>query len=217
MAVLRWISGFGGNCGPALARILFLSLLVVGLACWPDGGRAAGTVGDDGLHKQSWFHESFLDLRDDLVEAQASKKGLIVAFEQAGCPYCREMHTVNFADAELVQYLRKHFVFVQLDIRGSREVVDFDGAAMEERKLARRWGIVFTPTMVLFAPRGAPAAGKTGKAVAAATMPGYFKPFHFHTMLEYVAVGHYRSKHFQAYVNERAERLRKAGKKVKIW
>ena len=217
MTVMSWRAQIGRYAGVGLARVLLLSVVVVVLACWPDSGRGAGTVGDDGLHKQSWFHESFLDLREDLVEAQASKKGLIVAFEQAGCPYCREMHTVNFADAELVQYLRKNFVFVQLDIRGSREVVDFDGAAMEERKLARRWGIVFTPTMLLFAPQAAPVAGKTGKALAAAAMPGYFKPFHFHTMLEFVAGGHYASKHFQAYVNERAERLRKAGKKVKIW
>ncbi len=175
------------------------------------------TLGDDGLYKQGWFHESFLDLKEDMEEARAAGKGLIVAFEQAGCPYCRELHQVNLADPEIVDYLKKHFVFVQLDLRGSREVTDFDGKAMEERQLARRWGIVFTPTLLLFAPTAKVAAGKPGKSAASAIMPGYFKPFHFRTMLEHVAGGHFKTKHFQEYVNERAKALRDKGKKVKIW
>lgn len=169
------------------------------------------------LHKQDWFHESFLDLREDLAEARAAGKGLIIAFEQAGCPYCRELHRVNFADKELVDFLRKHYVFIQIDLRGSREVTDFNGKAMEERKFARKWGVVFTPTIMLFSSAPSATTGKSGRDAAAAIMPGYFKPFHFRTMLEFVSAGHHKKKHFQDYVNERAKKLRSEGKKVNIW
>ena len=45
-------------------------------------------VGDDGLHKQPWFFDSFLEMGPDLEEAADSGKGLVVIFEQRGCPYC---------------------------------------------------------------------------------------------------------------------------------
>ena len=174
-------------------------------------------IADSGLHGQPWFADTFLDLREDLTEAAAEGKGLIVFVEQAGCPYCRALHEVNLRDPETVAYLEKHFVAVQLDLRGAREVTDFDGEAMPERDLARRWKILFTPTVVLFDPQAAEGKDGTGAELASATMPGYFKPFHFRTMLEYVAEGGYRNLHFQDFLNERAKRLRAEGKEVKIW
>ena len=52
---------------------------------------------------------------------------------------------------------------------------------------------------------------------AAAVMPGYFKPFHFDSMFEFVASGAYRDSQFQDYLGLRAERLRAEGKDVNIW
>ena len=51
-------------------------------------------VGDNGLHTQDWFLESFLDLADDHSELAGQNKHLAVIFEQRGCPYCRELHRV---------------------------------------------------------------------------------------------------------------------------
>ena len=72
----------------------------------------------------------------------------MVLFEQRGCPYCKELHAVNFARSEITDYIREHFMVVQLDLWGSREVTDFDGEAMEERALAGKWRVNFTPTTV---------------------------------------------------------------------
>lgn len=194
---------------------LFLVLLCAALPGHWSGSRA--DAGPPSLMTQPWMSETFLDLKEDLAEAQSKGKGLIVAFEQAGCPYCRELHQVNFADEELVGFLRENFVFVQLDLRGSRETTDFDGDAMAERDLARKWRVVFTPTILLFAKDAKIEGGKLGSEQATAAMPGYFKPFHFRTMLEYVADGHHAEKHFQDFVNERAGKLRSEGKDVKVW
>ena len=133
-------------------------------------------LNDSGLHHQDWFLESFLDIGEDLAEAQANGKGLVVIFEQRGCPYCREMHRVNLRIPATVEAIKANFHVLQLDLRGSREVTDTDGEAMEERDIARRWGVVFTPTLV-FLPNDADPAPAIGvpppkkKKAAAAPKP----------------------------------------------
>ena len=174
------------------------------------------TVADTGLHEQDWFLQSFLDVGEDLAGAQAAGKGLVVIFEQAGCPYCREMHQVNLRHPALVEQVRANFEVLQLDLRGSREVTDTDGEALAERDLARKWGVVFTPTLIFLAKDADP-AGKPASQAAAAVMPGYFKPFHFASMFDYVAAGAYRDRHFQEFIVERAEKLRSQGVDVKVW
>ena len=48
-------------------------------------------------------------------------------------------------------------------------------------------------------------------------MPGYFKPFHFLTMFEYVRDRAYAKQHFQKYLIAKGRRLRAEGKEVKLW
>jgi thioredoxin-related protein len=182
---------------------------------------AEAPVGANGLHTQAWFHEGFLELGDDLAEAADAGKDLIVLIEQAGCPYCRELHRVNLRDPDITATMKDNFMVVQLDLRGSREVVDFDGEAMEERDLVRKWGILFTPT-VLFIPADAIDMSGDGKARTAVAMPGYFKPFHFDAMLHYVMDDAYKpdSEHagdFQRYLGVHADRLRAEGKEISVW
>src|SRR5262249_1165104 len=103
-------------------------------------------LSDDGLHIQPWFSDTFLDLKEDLAEAASSGRHLVIFWEQRGCPYCRELPRVNLADGEIAAFIRTNFLALQLNLFGSREVTDLDGAKMEERQLAARWGINFTPT-----------------------------------------------------------------------
>ena len=99
-------------------------------------------LGEDGLYTQPWFLQSFLDLGDDLAEAAAEGKRFAIIWEQKGCPYCKETHQVNLARADVHEYVRDNFGVLQLNLWGSREVTDFDGEAMEERALARRWRVM---------------------------------------------------------------------------
>lgn len=178
---------------------------------------AAAEIGDNGLHLQDWFLDSFLDLNDDLVTAAEEGRHLAVIFEQRGCPYCRQMHEVNLEDARVTDYLQQHFDILQLDLRGSRAVTDFDGEEMEERELARRWRVNFTPTIVFFPADPAAVAGKNGRAAEIARMPGYFRPLPFLSMFEYIAEGHHAEQDFQRYLRDRFDRLRAAGKDPENW
>ena len=64
---------------------------------------------DDGLYKQSWFLESFLDLADDLEGARKEGKRFAIMWELRGCPYCKETHLVNFAQPRISDYVRANF------------------------------------------------------------------------------------------------------------
>ncbi len=135
---------------------------------------------------QSWFLDTFLRLPEDLAEARANGKRFAVVFDQRGCPYCVEMHTVHLVDPGIATYVRERFALVQLDLHGSREVQDFDGATMEERALARRWRVRFTPTIVFF-PDMDELPKTPGHELEVARMHGLLKPDQFLGMFRYVA------------------------------
>ena len=106
--------------------------------------------GDDGIYHQKWFVESFLDLREDFEAAKQEGKRFAVVFEQRGCGYCVKMHKEVLSKRYINDYVHDNFSVVQLNMWGSREVTDFDGKKMPEKKLAERWGVMFTPTVVFF-------------------------------------------------------------------
>jgi len=114
----------------------------------PTTPRVEAQLGEDGIYHQAWALRSFLDMREDFAEARAKGKRFAVIFEQRGCIYCTKMHTEVLSQKYINDYVRENFEIVQLDLWGAREVTDFDGARLPEKKLAERWGIMFTPTIV---------------------------------------------------------------------
>lgn len=196
----------------------FFTAATVGAACIPGAAVAAETkleTGDDGLHIQPWFLQSFLDLREDHEEAATAGKHYAIIFEQKGCPYCREMHAVNFRKDRIVDFVQTHFNILQLNLWGSRPVTDFDDEELEERALARKWAVNFTPTIVFFGTE-AP-EGKSGRELEVARMPGYFKPFHFLSMFEFVDREAYKHQGFQRFLQDKVAEMEKRGKKPDMW
>jgi thioredoxin-related protein len=141
-------------------------------------------IGADGLHKPDWVRDTFLDLRDDLAEANAEGKRLMIILEQLGCIYCKEMHENVFPIPSIDKLIRENFFVVQINIYGDKEVTDFDGTVLSEKEMALRWGVIFTPTMI-FMPREVP-EGKTAPQGAVAFLPGAFKPNMTHALLTWI-------------------------------
>jgi thioredoxin-related protein len=135
-------------------------------------GVAAETLGDDGLHTEPWLRTTFKDLREDLGDANAEGKRLAVMIEQRGCIYCAKMHKEVYSDPGLRKYIEDNFFVVQMNLHGNDTATDFDGEEAEQSALMRKWGILFTPT-VMFFPEEVP-EGKTAPQVAVAVMPGAF-------------------------------------------
>jgi thioredoxin-related protein len=198
-------------------------LAVLALVAMPRAGvladekTAEPAVSEDGLHVQPWFLNSLLDLRDDLKEAAEQGKRLAILWEQRGCPYCREMHRVNLARPEIAEYVKTHFNVIQLNMWGDREVTDFDGQVLSEKKLAQKARVVFTPTIQFFPATLAETGGKAGAEAEVFRMPGYFKPFHFLSMFEYVYTKGYKEAPFQRWLQAKADKMRAEGKPVDLW
>ena len=150
----------GSRIGAAVAAAML---------AWP---LAAAELGDDGLHKAPWMRDTFKDLREDLEEARGEDKRLMLMFEQRGCIYCTKMHEEVFPTLEIANYIEENYFVVQLNLHGDIEVTDFDGETLSEKQMARKWGILFTPTL-MFLPHEVP-EDATAPQAAVAVMPGAF-------------------------------------------
>ena len=183
--------------------IVLLTFLL--LACGRVANAApAPKLGDDGLYVQDWFVNSFLDLRDDLADATRAGKRFAIVWEQKGCTYCRDLHTVNFADDSVRGWIKDRYAIVQLNLWGSREVTDFDGEVLAEKDLARKYRVNFTPTISFFPATVAEMGGHKGGDAEVARLPGYFRKFHFLSMFEYVWDKRYaQGQDFQRYVADK--------------
>ena len=132
----------------------------------------AQEIGDDGLHKQPWMRDTFKDLREDLEEANAEGKRLVLFFEQRGCIYCKKMHEEVFVDPTVSDYIEENFFVVQLNLHGDIEITDFDGESLSEKDAARKWRVLFTPNIVFLPEEVSEDASAVDAAVA--VMPGAF-------------------------------------------
>lgn len=157
---------------PRLFALAAAALLTLGLTTAIPTTTAAAELGDDGLHKTDWMRDTFKDLREDLAEANAEGKRLAIIMEQRGCVYCTQMHEEVFPQPVLADYIRDNFFVVQMNLHGDTEVTDFDGEALSEKQAARKWGMLFTPT-ILFLPEEV-AEDQTAAQSAVAVMPGAF-------------------------------------------
>ena len=133
---------------------------------------AAAELGDDGLHKTSWMRDTFKDLGEDLAETNAEGKRLVLFFEQRGCIYCTKMHAEVFPRPEIASFIEENYFVVQLNLHGDLEVTDFDGETLTEKQIARKWNVLFTPT-ILFLPESVE-DGQNAAQAAVAVMPGAF-------------------------------------------
>ena len=125
----------------------------------------------------AWFTESLLDLREDVAEAAAQGKRVMLYFGQDGCPYCKRLMEVNFRDAAIAAKTQQHFVALALNIWGDREVTWSDGVTSTEKQLAARLKVQFTPTLVFLDERGR----------VALRLNGYYPPQEFEAALDHAA------------------------------
>ena len=146
--------------------------------------RGAGHVSIPG-----WFKHSFLDMPEDVAEATRSGKRLLLYFGQDGCPYCAELFNTNFSQPHIVDYARKHFDAIDLNIWGDREVTGLSGKKLTEKELAAKLQVWFTPTILLIDEKGA----------IVLRINGYYPPHQFLAALQYAGEKQDRKMTFAEY------------------
>lgn len=159
---------------------------------------AAAELGDDGLHKAPWMRDTFKDLGEDLAEASAEDKRLMVIVEQRGCVYCTKMHEEVFVVPEIAKFIEDNYFVVQINMFGDVDVTDFDGTTLPEKEMVKRWGALFTPSIYFF-PESVP-GDKNATQAAVANMPGAFGRWTTLNMLTWVVEkGYDTNEPFQKY------------------
>jgi len=140
-------------------------LLALALACAALAARAQTQ------EVPAWFGESFLEFPQDVQEAAAEGKRLMLYFWQDGCPACRRMKETTFSDPAVVDRTRRAFVAVAINIFGERELQWTDGRTMREKQLALALAVRGTPTFVFLDEKGGIALRRVGY-VAPQDFPG---------------------------------------------
>lgn len=193
----------------AIALALTLIISQAAMAVGP--GKHEVEVGDDGLHKQPWFSVTFKDIREDIEDAAAEGKRLVIIVEQRGCIYCKRLHEYVLADPEVGDYIKANFKMVQYNMFGDEEVTDLDGEVLSEKKMLRRWGMIFTPT-IAFLPEKAPESGTLAQA-AVSIVPGAFGKWPTMNMFRWVrAKGYNGEENFQKFNARMMAELKAAGR-----
>lgn len=152
------------------------------------------------LDTEPFIKNSFLNLKEDLADAARQRRMLMVIFEQDGCPYCEQMHRVNFKDPAIVASIRKGFDVIQLDIWGGREVSDFTGASMTEKALARKLSVQFSPTIVFY----------DGNGREVYRVAGLHKPAVFQKELAFLSSRSHETMRFTEYASPKINRVASA-------
>lgn len=137
--------------------------------------------------KPDWFKESFLDIREDIGEAAAGGKRLLLYFYQDGCPYCAKLLNDNFGNRSIADKTRRSFDVIAINMWGDREVTDLAGEATTEKAFASALRVQFTPTILFM--------DEQGKVVL--RINGYFAPHKFDVALDFVAGKHETQSRFR--------------------
>lgn len=127
--------------------------------------------------KPDWFKDSFLEFEEDVAEAAASGRRVMLYFHQEGCPYCAQLVEENFADPDLKTFIVQNFDGISLNMWGDREVVSVAGRDFTEKTFAAALKVQYTPTLVFL--------DEAGKVVL--RLNGYYPPRDFRAALNYVA------------------------------
>lgn len=102
----------------------------------------------------TWFHDGFLDFKEDIATAGAGGKRLMILFTQDGCPYCNAMVERNLAQHDIEALVRGKFEVVAINLVGDRELTYVDGKRYTEKTFAEALKVQFTPTLLFFSEKG---------------------------------------------------------------
>ena len=143
-----------------------------------------------------WFRSSFLDFTEDVEEAAKAGRRIIILFHQQGCPYCNLLVERNLSQQTIVDYMKKHFEVVAINMWGDREVATIDGSQLTEKQFAGALKIQFTPTLLFL--------DETGDQVL--RLNGYLPPERFMLALQYAhkRTGNGDGLSFTDFVRQRA-------------
>ncbi len=160
-----------------LLALILLAVLPAAVAGLKEGELNEDMTNPGSIELPAWFKNSFMDIAEDIAEAAAENKRLVLYFHQDGCPYYKKLIEVNFTQQDIVDKARATVDVLAINMWGDREVTWLDGETLSEKAFAKKMRVMFTPTMLFLDEQGK----------VALRVNGYYKPAKFKAALEYVA------------------------------
>lgn len=149
----------------------------------------------------AWFKQSFLDLKEDIAEAQKSGKRVLLMFTQDNCPYCNLLVERNLAQRGIEETLKTKFDVIAVNMWGDREITGLDGKAYTEKTYSAALKIQFTPSLLFF--------DEGGNVIL--RLNGYVPPARFQAALDWVAGRQEKRQSFRDFVAAREAPAKASG------
>ncbi|HIM54799.1 MAG TPA: thioredoxin [Gammaproteobacteria bacterium] len=140
-----------------------------------------------------WFKESFLDIAEDVEEANDENKHLMLYMHLTGCPYCYKMVEEGFKNNTNTQIIKDNFDVVAINIRGNKEVTLKEDMTMTEDQVRDHYKVRFTPTIVFL----------DGNNKMVHKVNGYRSVENFKNVLDYVKSRAYQSTTLAEFVQQK--------------
>jgi thioredoxin-related protein len=171
-----------------LIGILSITLIVSTLSF------GAGKITGGSMHEiPSWFKSSFLDMTEDTVEAAEENRHVMLFLDLDGCPYCTRMLKESFMTQGPTQtYIKEHFDVININVKGSREIVWNEDETYTEKELAQKLNVPYSPTVLIL----------DEKQNIVVRLNGYRNPVKFKQVLEYAHNKHYKSMQLTEYLQK---------------
>jgi len=107
-------------------------------------------------------------LGDELSQAMRNGQPLVVMVSLDGCPFCRIARQSHLAPMH-----REGGAIVQVDMRSTQPVRDFDGQMTTHEALVQRWRVTIAPTLLFFGTAGREVAER----MEGAYQPDFYGPY----------------------------------------
>ncbi|MGV6808692.1 MAG: thioredoxin family protein [bacterium] len=147
----------------------------------------------------SFFDETFNDLTEELSTAkEEGKKAILLMFEMDECPFCHRMKQTILNQPDVLDYYRKHFRIISVDIEGDLELIDFAGKTTTQKDFSlKQHRVRATPVFLFF--------DLEGKAIKQGRFTGATKDAEeFLQLGQFIVEAHYKTMSFIKYKRQQA-------------
>lgn len=150
-------------------------VMTSGWACAAPPHEKGAYLGARSTEYPDWFKDSFLDLREDIAEAGARGRRVMMIFTQDNCPYCNLLVERNLSQRDIVETLKTRFDVIALNLWGDRELKGLDGTQYTEKSFGAALKVQFTPAILFF--------DEAGNTIL--RLNGYVPPLRFKAALDW--------------------------------
>ncbi len=132
-----------------------------------------------------------LNFDKTLQEAKKQQKSIFIFFHMNGCEYCEDMLANNFKDKQTIEYIKKNFLLIDINISHKDKIV-YKNKAISKREFSIKYNTFSYPSSVFIDSKG--------KNIYSAV--GYKNTNELKKILKYIKHEKYKTMKFEDFSSE---------------